>query len=180
MTMVAGLEVQRDRGLTVQTGVAPLAELTIATHGRGDLVTGSVKVIANGPIGGFLRFAHSEIGVAGVGAGGAVRDAIFPARNQARGIRTGMALRNLKQDAIDITCQLMQDGRGLDEMEVPLAGNGQTAQFIHELFPQTATSGFVGSVRCTAPEDGKFTGLALEMDADNRIFTTLPVVPVRR
>ena len=148
--------------------------------GRGDLVTGSVKVIANGPIGGFLRFAHSEIGVAGVGAGGAVRDAIFPARNQARGIRTGMALRNLKQDAIDITCQLMRDGRVLEEKEVPLAGNGQAAQFIHELFTTPDTSDFVGSVRCTALEGELFTGVALEMDTDNRIFTTLPVVPVRR
>jgi len=91
-----------------------------------------------------------------------------------------MALHNLKQDAIDITCQLMQGGRGLGEKQIPLAGNGQTAQFIHELFPQTVTSGFVGSMRCTAPEDGRFTGLALEMDADNRIFTTLPVVPIRR
>ena len=178
--MVAGLEVQGDGSLTVQTDVVPLAELTISTHGRGDLVTGSVKVIANGPIGGFLRFAHSKIGVAGVGAGGAVQDAIFPAQHQALGVRTGMALHNLKQDAIDITCQLMQGGRGLGEKQIPLAGNGQTAQFIHELFPQTVTSGFVGSMRCTAPEDGRFTGLALEMDADNRIFTTLPVVPIRR
>ena len=178
--MVAGLEVQRDGALTVQTDVAPLGELTISTHGRGGLVTGSVRVIANGPIGGFLRFAHSEIGVAGVGASEAVRDAIFPARNQVRGIRMGMALRNLKQGMIAITCQLMQDGRGLEEKEIPLAGNGQTAQFIHELFAQTVTSDFVGSVRCTAPEDGRFTGLALEMDTDNRIFTTLPVVPVRR
>ena len=178
--MVAGLQVQRDGGLTVQTDVAPLSELTLSTHGRGDLVTGSVKVIANGPIGGFLRFTHSEIGVAGVGVGGAARDVIFPARNQARGIRTGMALRNLKQGMIDITCQVMQDGRSLGEKEIPLAGNGQTAQFIHELFPQTVTSGFVGSVRCTAPEDGRFTGLALEMDDGNRIFTTLPVLPVPR
>ena len=174
------LQVRADGSLTIQADVAPLGELTVSTHGRGNLVTGSVRVIANGPIGGFLRFAHSEIGVAGIGASETVRDAIFPARNQARGIRTGMALRNLKQGMITITCQLMQDGRGLEEKEIPLAGNGQTSQFIHELFAQTVTSDFVGSARCTAPEDGRFTGLALEMDTDNRIFTTLPVVPVRR
>lgn len=39
---------------------------------------------------------------------------------------------------------------------------------------------FEGAVRCTVPDRGRFTGLALEMDADNRIFTTLPVVPFRR
>ena len=180
VNMVAGLQVQRDGALTVQADVAPLGELTISTHGRGDLVTGSVKVIANGPIGGFLRFDHPEIGVAGVGASGAVQDAIFPARHQAGGLRTGTAIRNLKQGAIEVTCQLMQDGQVLEEKEIPLAGNGQTAQFIHELFAQPVTSDFVGSVRCTASEDGRFTGLALEMDAGNRIFTTLPVVPVRR
>ena len=173
-------EAYADGGLTIRSDIAPLGELTISTHGRGRLVTGSVKVIAPGPIGGFLRFDNPNVGVAGVGASEAVQDAIFPARHQARGIRTGMAIRNLKKDAIDIICQLMRDGRGLEEKEIPLAGHGQTAQFIHELFPQTVTSDFVGSVRCTAPEDGRFTGLALEMDVGNRIFTTLPVVPVRR
>ena len=34
------------------------------------------------------------------------------------------------------------------------------------------------SSRCSAPEGGRFTGVAVELDAGNRIFTTLPVVPV--
>ena len=173
-----GFRIGRDGAL--EGSIAHLGELTISTHGRGDLATGSVKIIANGPIGGFLRFDNSEIGVAGVGAGGAVQDAIFPARHQAGGIRTGTAIHNLKQGAIEVTCQLMQGGQVLEEKEIPLAGHGQTAQFIDELFAKIVTSDFVGSVRCTAPEGGKFTGLALEMDADDRIFTTLPVVPVRR
>ena len=33
-------------------------------------------------------------------------------------------------------------------------------------------------MRCTAPGEGMFTGVAVELDAANRIFTTLPVVPV--
>ena len=33
-------------------------------------------------------------------------------------------------------------------------------------------------MRCTAP--GLFTGIAVELDEGNRIFTTLPVVPVAR
>ena len=36
----------------------------------------------------------------------------------------------------------------------------------------------MGLVHCTAP--GRFTGVAVELDAGNRIFTTLPVVPVPR
>ena len=53
--------------LTLQSELPPLAELTIATHGRGDLVTGSVKVVSDGPdspIGGILRFDLPDIGVA--------------------------------------------------------------------------------------------------------------------
>ena len=72
----------------------------------------------------------------------------------------------------------MKAGAVLETKDIPLAGNGQTAKFIHELFTQTDTSDFVGSVRCTAPEGERFTGVALEMDADSRIFTTLPVIPV--
>ena len=178
LDLAIGFRIRRDGAL--EGSIHKLGELTISTHGRRDLVTGSVKIIANGPVGGFLRFDNSEIGVAGVGASEAVQDAIFPARHQVRGIRTGMAIRNLKKDAIDITCQLMRAGKVLKGKEIPLAGHGQTAQFIHELFPQTVTSDFVGSVRCTTSKNGRFTGLALEMDATNGIFTTLPVVPVLR
>ena len=62
------LEVTGDGALSIWTEMEPLGELTISTHGRGELVSGSVKVAANGPIGGVLRFDLPGIGVAGVGA----------------------------------------------------------------------------------------------------------------
>ena len=74
------LEVTEDGGLSIQTEMEPLGELTVSTHGRGELVSGSVAVAANGPIGGVLRFDLPDIGVAGVGASPPVRDALFPAR----------------------------------------------------------------------------------------------------
>ena len=46
------------------------------------------------------------------------------------------------------------------------------------MFTGTDTLDFVGSVRCTA--SGLLTGVAVELDAGNRILTTLPVVPVQR
>ena len=49
--------------------IEPLGVLTISTHGRGDLLSGSVKVTSDRPIGGFLRFSLPDIGVDGVGAG---------------------------------------------------------------------------------------------------------------
>ena len=164
--------------LTVQTEMEPLGELTISTHGRGDLVAGSVRVVSGDPIGGFLRFDLPGIGVAGVGASPPVRDALFPARRQAGGIRTAAALHNLGEEAITVSCRLMSGGRVLEAVEIDLEANGQEARYIEELFTATDTSDFVGSVRCTAP--GRFTGIAVELDEGNRIFTTLPVVPVAR
>ena len=172
------LEVRADGGLSVRTEMEPLGELTISTHGQGELVSGSVRVVSDGPIGGVLRFDLPGIGVAGVGASSSVRDALFPARRQANGISTAAAIRNLGEEAMGVSCQLMQGGIVLEEAEIYLEANGQEARYIEELFPRTDTSDFVGSVRCTAPEEGMFTGVAVELDAGNRIFTTLPVVPV--
>ena len=112
----------------------PLGELTISTHGRGDLVSGSVKVTAYGPIGGVLRFDIAGIGVAGVQVSQPLRDAIFPVRRQEGGIDTGMALHNREEEAAVVSCRLMKNGAVLEEVEIPLAANGQVARFIGEVF----------------------------------------------
>ena len=170
------LEVRADGGLSVRTEMEPLGELTISTHGQGEVVSGSVRVVSNGPIGGVLRFDLPGIGVAGVGASPPVRDAIFPARREVGGISTAAAVHNIEEEAIVVSCRLMSGGVVLEEMEISLAAYGQEAQFIEEMFTTTDTSNFVGLVRCTGP--GRFTGVAVELDAASRIFTTLPVVPV--
>ena len=175
--LTGDLEVMEDGALTVQTEMEPLGELTISTHGRGELVSGSVTVAANGPIGGVLRFDLPGIGVAGVGASQPVRDALFPARRRG-GLSTAAAIHNLREEAMVVGCQLMKDGAVLEEVEIPLEANGQEARFIEEMFTLADMFDFVGLVRCTAP--GRFTGIAVELDAGNRIFTTLPVVPVAR
>ena len=176
--VLGDLVVREDGALSVQTELASLGELTISTHGQGEVVSGSVRVVSDGLLGGVLRFGLPDIGVAGVGAGPPTSDAIFPARRQAGGISTAAAVHNLGEEAMVVSCQLMKDGAVLEEVEIDLAANGQDARYIEEVFPRTDTSDFVGSVRCTAPEGGRFTGVAVELDAANRIFTTLPVVPV--
>ena len=176
--ITSDLEVTEDGGLTVQTEMEPLGVLTISTHGRGALVSGSVRVIADEPIGGVLRFDLPGIGVAGVGVNSPVSDALFPVRRQEAGINTGVAIHNLGEEAMEVTCELMQGGTVLADASIPLAVNGQSSWFIDEVFTGADTSDFAGLVRCTAPEGGLFTGVAVELDAANRIFTTLPVVPV--
>ena len=178
--VVEDLEVRDDGALSVRTEMVALSELTISTHGRGELILGSVRVISDGPIGGVLRFDVPSVGVAGVGASPPVTSAMFPARRQENGINTGAAVRNLESEAMTLTCALMQNGRMLAETAIDLKAGGQVARFIDELFKEADTFDFAGSVHCTAPPGGSFTGVALEMDADNRIFTTLPMVPVLR
>ena len=79
---------------------------------------------------------------------------------------------------MEVTCRLMSGGVVLEEVGTPLEAKGQMSWFIEDAVTATDTTDFVGTVRCTAPGEGKFTGLAVEVDAGNRIFTTLPVVPV--
>ena len=174
------LEITEDGGLTVRTEMEPLGELTISTHGQGVLVSGSVRVVSNGPLGGLVRYSVPGVGVAGVGPSPAVRDALFPARRQAEGIRTAAALHNLGAEAMGVSCRLMSGGVALEEVEIPLAANGQTSWFIEDVFTMSDTADFAGSVRCAAPGNGRFTAIAVEMDVARRIFTALPVALVDR
>ena len=177
--MMDGVEVDEDGALMVMDEIPAMGEMTISTSGMGAGVVGSVRVVSDGPIGGVLRFDSPTIGVAGVGASEAVNAAIFPARRMAGGINTGAAIRNLESEAATVTCRLMADGQTMGEAVISLAGNGQSSKFINEIFSSANTDDFEGSVHCTAPEGSMFTGVALEMDFNNRIFTTLPMVPVQ-
>ena len=122
------------------------------------------------------------VGVTGVGTARPVRDELFPARRKQGGIRTAAAMHNVGKEAIELTCRLMSGGAVLEETKTPLPANGQRSWFIEDEFTATDTTDFAGTVRCTAPREGpgegRFTGLAVEVDGGNRIFTTLPLVAV--
>ena len=148
------LEVQEDGGLTVLTEMEPLGELTIATHGQGELVSGSVTVVSNAPLGGMLRFDLPGIGEAVVGASPPVSDALFPVRRQEGGITTGVAIHNLEAEPMEVMCELLQEGVLRDAVSLPLEANGQTAWLIDQAFPAADTSDFAGSVRCDAVGGG--------------------------
>ena len=71
-------------------------------------------------------------------------------------ISTAAASHNLGEEAMVVTCRLMQAGAVLEEVAIPLAANGQEAQYIEEMIAFTGAdvSDFVGSVRCTVPPRG--------------------------
>ena len=124
--LTGDLMVTEDGALSIQTEMEPLGEITVSTHGRGELVSGSVKVVSEGPLGGVLRYALPGIGVTGVGASQAVRDALFPVRQEGN-LETAAAIRNVAGSDLVATCRLMKDGAVLEETEVPLAANGEVA-----------------------------------------------------
>ena len=172
--------ISTDGAFAVKAGIKPLGEWTISTHGRGALTSGSVGVVSGGYVGGFLRFDSMAVGVAGVGAAEPLNDALFPARREAGGINTRAAVRHLASKTMMLTCHLMQSGNVLEIAMVGLGAEGQQTRFINELFPDTDTSDFTSSVRCTVPAGKKFMGVAVEMDFRNRTLTTIPLVPLRR
>ena len=176
--LAGDLAIQEDGGLTVLTDMEPLGVLTVSTHGRGALVSGSVKVLSEGPIGAMLRFDLPTIGEAVVGASPPVSDALFPVRRQEGGITTGVAIHNLESSPALVHCDLMREGVLRDAASFPLEANGQTSWLLDQTFPGTDTSDFTWSVRCDAVGEGRFTAVALEMDPATRTFTTLPVFPV--
>ena len=145
------LLVAEDGGLTVHAVIEPRGELTIATHGRGELVSGSVRVVTGSPVGGLARYRVPGVGVAAVGASPAVRDVLFPARRREGGINTGVAIHNLEEEALGVSCRLMSGGVALEEAAISLEANGQASWFIEDLFTAADTSDFLGAVRCSVP-----------------------------
>ncbi len=126
-----------------------------STHGRGDLVTGSVRVVSDGPLGGMLRFDHPDLGEAVVGASFPISTAIFPVRRQEGGINTGVAIHNLESSSELVRCDLMREGVLHDSVMIPLEANGQTSWSLNSAFTTADTSDFAGVVRCDAVGEGR-------------------------
>ena len=154
LDLTGDLEVTADGALTISGEMEPLGALTISTHGRGELLTGSVKVISEGPIGGLLRFEHPDLGVAGVAAGPPLSDAIFPVRRQEGGTNTGIALHNLESSSGLLRCELLREGLLLDSVMISLETNGQTSWLIDAAFPGDRYVRLRWG-RCAAPRQGR-------------------------
>ena len=97
-------------------------------------------------------------------------------RRREGGINTAAALHNLESSPGLLRCEWRRESGLRDAASIPFEANGQASFFIDEQFPGANTSDFAAPARCDA--EGLFSAVAVEMDAANRIFTTLPVVPV--
>ena len=180
--VTGNLQLQDDGGLTLLTEIEPLTKFTISTHGRGELITGSVKVILAGLSGVMLRYKIPGVGEAVAEPSEGLRDVIFPVRRgEEGGVTTGVALHNLESTSELARCQL-RSVRGLHgTITVPLPGNGQVSWTIESAFPAVDLDNFTGLLRCYATgNEWRFSAVALEMDRTHRTFFILPVTPVQR
>ena len=161
----------------INTGdILNLGEITISTNGSGEVAKGSIIVSSGSLVAGFLRFTLEQ-GVAGVASATRTHNFIVPVRRQAGGVNTGLAVHNLGVNAIGVNCTLMKDGQELETAVIELGANHQDARFLDQLFTETDTSDFLGSVSCKALS--RITGVALELDyisGTTGVFTTLPVI----
>ena len=171
------LVVLEDGGLSTVDMIPSLGEVTISTNGSGEGAKGSVKVVSSTLYAGFLRFKLPQ-GVAGVASAGSAHNFTVPVQRKEGGINTGLAIHNPNdQRLVRVDCMLMKDGEVLDSVDIDLEASGQDSRFIDELFMDSDTSDFSGSVSCEA--SGTVSGVALELDYLSGavgVFTTLPVI----
>ena len=135
--MTENLMVLEDGGLTTLAPIPSLGEITIATNGTGKTVAGSLSVLSSSLMNGFVRYSlygKEGISVAGVSSSSGTHNFISPVQRKDGGINTGLAVHNLGDEAVNVRCDLMKDGIELASETVELTANGQSAQFITELF----------------------------------------------
>ena len=94
---------------------------------------------------------------------------VFPVTAQTSAVRTALALHNPGATALVVQCAFQTADSVLATVDLELDARGQETGFVDEWFPEMPESG--GAVRCTA--ERRFTGVAVEMDTDSGLFTSL-------
>ena len=96
-------------------------------------------------------------------------------------VSSGVAVRNTGTSTIQVTLELKDENgnvvSGGNPAPKTLSGNARIAEFIETLFPDAQTTTFTGTICVTAQSD-QISVIALELDAANNVFTTLPVSAV--
>ncbi|UCF37051.1 MAG: hypothetical protein JSU96_20015 [Acidobacteriota bacterium] len=187
-TRTGRLEIADDAGKPVQieingkdtTGqfgftLAPAGSIRLNTESSGELVTGSARVLSDGPLDGILRFG-GPVGVAGVGAGSVIEDGlILPVEySPSKGVNTGVAIAAGVAESVEIRLELRNPGGSLRATsEETISGQGHLAKFITE-FDWTGgrvEGSFLGTL--VVRSSGPVTAVALQTRPGE--FVTLPV-----
>ena len=207
--MTEALAPLMDGGFTTLDPIPNLGEITISTNGMGLTVAGSLRVLSSSRMNGFLRYSlygNEGVAVAGVPSSAGAHNFIVPVQREKVGINTGLAIHNLADRAVNVRCDLMKGGMELASAAFDLPANGQSAQFIHELFPnhfaepepeEDPASENGDDSNTEEPEEeepieependlfrgsvlceasSRITSVALEYDGSTNVLITLPVI----
>jgi len=179
---IASSSVGAGRGLASQFLIPAGGMGVLQTSGEGPLTTGSVKVVADGPLGGVVRYGGS-IGVAGVGESPILTDGFMaPVETSSElEVDTGLALMNPGDAPLEVSMELF-NGAGLKLATVELSGenaiapNGHKAVFVTELdwAPTVDWTAFNGYIRATTSGPVAATILLVRPHQ----LATLPVAPI--
>ena len=116
----------------------------------------------------------------------------MPVRREAGGINTGIAIRNAEDTPVTLKLTLREGGgtvaatgnqhlplgQAVGEATIEdLTANGHLARFLDQLFPETNTDDFEGTL-VVEVADGRVAAIALELGTQSGQFTTLPVTPL--
>ncbi len=179
----------------------PGGRLDLVTSGQGDLVSGSVAVIADRFVDGVVLFAGEGLGFAGVGSSVALPAGFTtPVEISASGLsaasseetmaasNTGVAIQNLEEESVELTYELVsKEGVVVAVSDGTRAGGGPSvgsvdalghfALFAGELAWETSDdlAGFVGIFR--ANSSGRIAATAILTRPGQ--FATLPVTPLK-
>ena len=150
---------------------------SLRTDGVGPLVTGSVSVTSDQPIGGVILFG-GVVGLAGVGSSPEMVGGFYAPieANLEEQTSTGIAIKNLEGETATISFTLLtSDGAVAAETTRVVAGLGHLALFASQLFPALDLSEFLGTLVVTA--EGRLTATVLQTRPQE--FATLPVTHIR-
>ena len=174
-----GFRAQDHGSSRVDFSIPIQGSITISTDGLGELIQGAVRVTAQGPLGGVIRFQIPGIGIAGVQISELTTGFSAPARRTPEGFQTGLAIRNVETDPIDLNLSLPnRDGEEIASSFIEsFPAGGHPARFVDELFESLGKSVFEGSVRVEA-DGGRIAAMALELGPEPGQFTTLPIIPL--
>ena len=159
----------------VGTSVGSTSATTASTNGMGDLILGSVVVVSDGPLDGFIRFNIPGFGSVGVPASTVIDHGLTAARRSG-GLSTGLAIVNAEVRDVMVTLSLRTGGVEVDNgsAEFTLVENEGMAMLLHEYFPLADTLEFNGVIVIWA--DGGVGATAIEVGDGN--ITALPITPI--
>lgn len=165
-------------GSQFQVSIPSFGVAQIKTEAEGALKTGWAVVQAEEPVSGLALFtwgSSSADFVDEVGVPAAVPLRSMSAFAQAGpGTATGIAIANPNAGPVNATLVLRNsDAQELARATLTLAGMGQIARYLHEIFPALGQTEFTGKIDISSPQPL----VALALRQRENTFTSLPVIP---